>query len=96
MSLTTTPARVLLLKQASAVVTGRAIAAATPKGRTSISSFASRRYAVNMSGAGAEASNDKQDTSSTKEQLPPLSDHEFKAYNRLAERMDWFVSQAFD
>ncbi|KAL7802098.1 hypothetical protein V8C44DRAFT_345949 [Trichoderma aethiopicum] len=89
MILTTIPAR-LLLKQASAIVTGRAIAAASPKGRRSISSSASRRYAVNMSGAGAEASNDKQNASSTKEQLPPLSDHEFKTYNRLAERMDWF------
>ncbi|EGR48658.1 uncharacterized protein TRIREDRAFT_61462 [Trichoderma reesei QM6a] len=43
-----------------------------------------------MSGAGAQASNDKQDAGSAKEGLPPLSDHEFKIYNRLAERMDWF------
>lgn len=26
--------------------------------------------------------------------LPPLSDHEFKQYNRLAEHMDYFVSHS--
>lgn len=26
------------------------------------------------------------------QQLPPLSDRDFKAYNRMAERMDMFVS----
>lgn len=28
----------------------------------------------------------------TEEQLPPLSDHDFKAYNRLAVHMNFFVS----
>ncbi|PTB66531.1 hypothetical protein BBK36DRAFT_1201504 [Trichoderma citrinoviride] len=44
-----------------------------------------------MAGAEADASDDnKQNAGPAKEELPPLSDHEFKIYNRLAERMDWF------
>lgn len=39
----------------------------------------------------AEASG-KNDASAAKEELPPLTDHEFKNYNRLAERMELFVS----
>ncbi|PNP50201.1 hypothetical protein THARTR1_09190 [Trichoderma harzianum] len=37
----------------------------------------------------AEASG-KTDASAAKEELPPLTDHEFKNYNRLAERMELF------
>ncbi|KAJ4855327.1 hemerythrin HHE cation binding domain-containing protein [Trichoderma breve] len=33
---------------------------------------------------------DKNDASAAKEELPPLTDHEFKNYNRLAERMELF------
>lgn len=28
----------------------------------------------------------------TDEELPPLSDHEFKIYNRAADHMEYFVS----
>jgi hypothetical protein len=28
----------------------------------------------------------------TEEELPPLSDHEFKIYNRAADHMEYFVS----
>lgn len=31
------------------------------------------------------------DSKPEQEQLPPLSDHEFRVYNRLAEKMDYFV-----
>ena len=96
MIIRTAQTRVPLLEQASAIVTGRAIAATAPRGRRRvISNSVPKRYAVNMAGAEADASDDnKQNAGPAKEELPPLSDHEFKIYNRLAERMDWFVSRA--
>lgn len=79
--------RIPLLKQN--ILTGRGIiaAAAAPRRRAFISNSATKRYAFNM----AEAC-DKNDASAAKEELPPLTDHEFKNYNRLAERMELFVS----
>ncbi|KAL6695076.1 hypothetical protein J3F84DRAFT_376050 [Trichoderma pleuroticola] len=68
------------------ILTGRGIiAAAVPRGTAFISNSATKRYAFNM----AEASG-KNDASAAKEELPPLTDHEFKNYNRLAERMELF------
>lgn len=78
--------RIPLFKQH--ILTGRGIvatAAAAPRGRAFISNSAPKRYAFDM----AEAC-DKNDASAAKEELPPLTDHEFKNYNRLAERMELF------
>ncbi|QYT02632.1 Hemerythrin domain-containing protein [Trichoderma simmonsii] len=75
--------RIPLFKQN--ILTGHRIIAATPRGRAFISNSATKRYAFNM----AEAC-DKNDASAAKEELPPLTDHEFKNYNRLAERMELF------
>ncbi|KAL7945791.1 hypothetical protein V8C42DRAFT_321580 [Trichoderma barbatum] len=72
-----------LFKQS--ILTGRGITAATPRGRAFISNSATKGYAFNM----AEAS-DKNDAGSAKEELPPLTDHEFKSYNRIADRMELF------
>lgn len=46
-----------------------------------------------MSNGAAEASQepDKNGGKSEQEALPPLSDHDFRAYNRLAEKMEYFV-----
>jgi hypothetical protein len=32
-----------------------------------------------------------EDVKAEVEELPPLSDHDFKAYNRMAEHMNYFV-----
>ncbi|KAH6603481.1 hypothetical protein Trco_008256 [Trichoderma cornu-damae] len=37
-----------------------------------------------------EAPKDKRDANPVKDELPPLSDHELKKYNRLADKMNWF------
>lgn len=80
------PTRIPLLKQN--ILTGRGIiATAAPKGRAFISNSATKGYAFDM----AEEC-DKNEASAAKEELPPLTDHEFKNYNRLAERMELFVS----
>lgn len=82
------PTRIPLFKQH--ILTGRGIiaaAAAASKGRAFTSNSATKKYAFNM----AEASGNNE-ASAAKEKLPPLTDHEFKNYNRLAERMELFVS----
>lgn len=88
MIVTRIQAKIPLFKHS--ILTGRAIIAAAPRKRAFISNSASPAYAVNM--AGAEASSGKNDTSSVKDELPPLTDHEFKTFNRIADRMELFVS----
>lgn len=36
-----------------------------------------------------------EDVKAEVEELPPLSDHDFKAYNRMAEHMNYFVRSAY-
>ncbi|KAL6825953.1 hypothetical protein J3E69DRAFT_335431 [Trichoderma sp. SZMC 28015] len=78
------PTRIPLFKQN--ILTGRGIiATVAPRGRAFISNSATKRYTFNM----AEECG-KNEASTAKEELPPLTDHEFKNYNRLAERMELF------
>jgi hypothetical protein len=72
------------------ILSGRARIAAIPRGAF-ISNSARQGTAFKMATAG-EASKDNKDTCPVKDDLPPLTDHEFKNYNRLAEKMNWFVS----
>lgn len=89
MLITKTLTRKLLLS--SSVVTNRArIVAATPKQAFYISHSASQRNAFIMATAG-EAPKDTKEPCPVKEELPKLSDHEFRVYNRLADKMNWFV-----
>lgn len=91
MLITKTLARNLLFN--SAILTNRArIIAATPKQQAFyISHSASQRNAFNMATAG-DAPKDTKEPCPVKEELPKLSDHEFRIYNRLADKMNWFVS----
>lgn len=96
MLITKTLTRNLLLN--SSVLTKRArIIAATPKQQQQqqqafyISHSASQRNAFNMATAG-EAPKDTKEPCPVKDELPKLSDHEFRMYNRLADKMNWFVS----
>lgn len=74
----------------SRVLTGRARIAATPKRQAFyISHSASQRNAFNMA---TEAPKDTKEPCPVKDELPKLSDHEFRVYNRLADKMNWFVS----
>lgn len=90
MLITKTLTRNLLLN--SSVLTKRArFIAATPKQAFYISHSASQKNAFIMATAG-EAPKDTKEPCPVKEELPKLSDHEFKVYNRLADKMNWFVS----
>lgn len=90
MLVTKTLTRNLLL---SSVLAKRAhFIAATPQQQAFyISHSASQRNAFNMATAG-EAPKDTKEPCPVKEELPKLSDHEFRVYNRLADKMNWFVS----
>lgn len=79
--------RIPLFKQNILTERGITAAATVPRGRAFISTSAPKRYTFDM----AEEC-DKNEASTAKEELPPLTDHEFKNYNRLAERMELFVS----
>lgn len=90
MLVTKTLARNLLLN--SRVLTRRAHIVATPKRQAFyISHSATQRNAFSMATAG-EASKDTKEPCPVKDELPKLSDHEFRMYNRLADKMNWFVS----
>lgn len=90
MLITKTLARNSLLN--SSILTGRARIAATPNRQAFyISHSATQRNAFNMATAG-EAPKDTKEPCPVKDELPKLSDHEFRMYNRLADKMNWFVS----
>lgn len=93
MLITKTLTRNLLFN--SAVLTNGARITATPKQQAFyISHSASQRNAFSMATAG-EAPKDTKEPCPVKEELPKLSDHEFRIYNRLADKMNWFVSCPF-